>query len=122
MDIVDKKSKRNEKWAAILRQCSEECKSEQIGVVEWLKRNHVDKKTYYKYKRTLNGMYGDNWLENTEGSEAVILPLFGTNEEKHTVSNDPAATIRIGKVLIELSNSVSPVLMRYIRELIGHAL
>ena len=115
-----------------------ECRSQGLPVVKWCAQNGYHRTTYYKWEREIFGQ-----LERarktcrSQQSECVIpavlphqpefaelpivAPTLALPESVQTPMFEPVAIIRIGKVELELSNSVSGDLMRHLKGLMSLA-
>ena len=112
-----------------------ECRGSGLSVKVWCEKNHWDTSTYYRWEREILGrarkkspstdlviVSGETHLSNS-GQNLVELPVTRVPpvqiEPKSVFS--PAAVIRIGNMELELSNTVSPKLMKQLKELVRGA-
>ena len=112
-----------------------ECRSQGLSVAEWCAQNGYHRTTYYKWEREIFGQISaandgrrSKHLECTssgqpefaelpiEVSGSLALPENTPAREFH-----PAVVIRVGKIEVELSNSVSAGLMRQLKGLVDFA-
>ena len=116
-----------------------ECRSQGVSVAEWCEQNGCHKTTYYKWEREIFGKLSTpNKKPHSKHMECIVparpasQPEFAElsiavptsmalPEDTQPMKFEPVAIIRIGKVELELSNSVSGNLMRQLKGLMSLA-
>lgn len=116
-----------------------DCRSQGIPVAEWCAQHGCHKTTYYKWEREIFGKLAA--LNNEPHSKHMecIVPVMPASQPEFAELSiaapgplartedtplkkfEPVAMIRIGKVELELSNSVSGNLMRQLKGLMSLA-
>lgn len=112
------------------------CRSQGIPVAEWCAKNGYHKTTYYKWEREIFGKLPvPGEMQRQETMEYVSVPTASNQPEFAELAIaapersalpaiespgkfEVAAVIRIGKMEVELSNSISGSLMKQLKELI----
>lgn len=116
-----------------------ECRSQGIPVAAWCAQNGYHKTTYYKWEREIFGKLSAPNKEPQSKHIECIVPAIPSSqpefaelsiaapsplalpEDTQPKKFEPVAIIRIGKVELELSNSVSGNLMRQMKGLMSLA-
>ena len=116
-----------------------ECRASGVPVRKWCEQNGHTPSTYYRWEREIFGRIEKSpqpELGADTGSEALIpvsgqmlveLPVVGAGEEVPqrvqvlTSPFRPVAVVRMGTMELSLTNSVSPKLMRQLKELLSYA-
>ena len=116
-----------------------ECRSQGVPVAAWCAQNGCHKTTYYNWEREIFGKFSAPSKEpHSKHAECNVLSMPASQTEFAELSIaapgplalpedilpkkfEPVAVIRIGKVELELSNSVSGNLMRQLKGLMSLA-
>ena len=123
-------------WRMLIAQC----RSSGLPVKQWCAENGRDPSTYYRWEREIFGRIRDGSGEKAEALSpaarpkltavqrpvlaelAVVEPTFANSSHQPEPEKFHAtAVIRIGRLEMELSNSVSPGLMQQLKELVSDA-
>jgi len=137
MNVNDAKHQaRLAEWKMLIAQC----RSSGLPVKRWCAENGRDPSTYYRWEREIFGRIKNGSgrkpeaLAPTSQAEppaaqqpvlaelAVAKPTFAASAIQPDLERFHAtAVIRVGRLEMELSNSVSPRLMRQLKELMSDA-
>ena len=111
-----------------------ECRQSGSSVAAWCAEHQVNKSTYYKWERKLLTKAGACEIQTYEEPRISDLrvPAFVevTVPSQTTPTEDPPETaagfipdvvLRKGTVTIEVANSVSPQLLKFLKSVVGHA-
>ena len=133
---------RDAKWVQVITQCNRETAEKQITKMEWLNSHGVNAKTFYKKQKELRDCLLETMVSNDgeaaaasvqRNSSFVEVPAFCSNNPYENVGVDHSVnasvssgwssdlTIKTGGISIEISNSISPVLLSFVREVLAHA-
>ena len=134
MNVNDAKHQaRLAEWKTVIA----ECRSSGQTVKQWCAANGRNTSTYYRWEREIFGNIRKDTGKKVEALAPVELsavkqPIMAELpvSEPKPVSSDTcheterfqaAAVVRVGKLEVELSNAVSPKLMRQLKELVSNA-
>ena len=137
MNVNDAKHQaRLAEWKMLIAQC----RSSGLSVKQWCAENGRDPSTYYRWEREIFGRIKNGSGKKPEElppaarpeppavQQPVLAELAVAKPTLATAAAQPelerfcaAAVIRVGKLEMELSNAVSPKLMKQLKELVSNA-
>ncbi len=119
---------RTVQWAEIVRRCHE--RPEKQTAKQWLADNDINEKQFYYWQRRLRNLAARGTKISLPAKQAptdisfVEIPASsGELDElqQQSFTNQPDAVIRIGKVEIDLHNSISEELLSKILKVVSYA-
>ena len=117
---------RQARWAALIQECNNSGMSKKA----WLKEHHVNEKQFYYWQRRIRAT-AVREMENpllpaavpsvdfAEISFPPESPAIHVAEASH--ANRADAVLRAGNMTLEVSNSLSPVLLAALLQVMAHA-
>ena len=123
-------------WKMLITQC----RSSGLLVKRWCAENGRNASTYYRWEREIFGGIRNSSDKRAEAlspaaqvelpavqrpvlAELAVakLPLANSADQSEPEAFHATAVIRVGRLELELSNSVSPRLMQQLKELVSNA-
>lgn len=106
-------------WAELVK----ECHNSGMKVREWCQQNDIDEKRYYYWQRKVRQEILQIQETSTTAVEKVTtfaqLPIPIGSESKSDFQ--PDVVLKMGTVVIEISNTASDLLLSRVSEMIHHA-
>ena len=130
---------RNAKWVQVITQCNRETAEQQITKLEWMNSHGVSPKSFYRKQKELRDCLLETMASNAgdasvqRNASFVEVPAFYSNNSYGSIETDRLVnasvsselssdlTIRTGEMTIGISNSISPALLSFVREVLAHA-
>lgn len=117
---------RQARWAALIQECNNSGMSKKA----WLKEHHVNEKQFYYWQRRIRAAAAREMqdpllpavapsVDFTEISLPPESPVIHVAEASH--ANRADAVLRAGNMTLEVSNSLSPVLLATLLQVMAHA-
>lgn len=102
-------------WSSIIR----ECNSSGISKKSWITSNGINEKQFYYWQRRVR----EEVFQELQPSLPPAKTFVELNVPSSTIphSEQPEAILRIGNCVLEFRNSISPVLLQTIVQVMIHA-
>ncbi len=118
---------RTAQWAEIVRKCHE--RPENQTAKQWLTDNGIDEKQFYYWQRRLRILAARNAEKSLPANQMqtdisfVEIPTATEQLEiqKPVSSDQPDAVIRVGRMEIDLRNTISEELLSKILKVVSYA-
>ncbi|MDD2294083.1 MAG: hypothetical protein PHD07_07755 [Bacteroidales bacterium] len=102
-------------WTSIISECNRSGMSKK----SWITANNIDEKQFYYWQRRIR-QEAIQELQPTSLSSPTFIELPSSSIDMHT-SKQPDAVLRIGGCSLEISNTLSPLLLQTILQVMTHA-
>lgn len=102
-------------WTSIIR----ECNSSGLSKKSWITANGIDEKQFYYWQRRVR----EEVFQELQPSLSPTQTFVELNVPSSTTSHSerPEAILRIGNCVLELQNTLSPILLQTIMQVMIHA-
>lgn len=102
-------------WTSIIRECNNSGMSKK----SWMATNNVDEKQFYYWQRRIRHEALQELQPSlTSHATFVELPAPVTNNQQ---GHQPDAILRTGNCVLDIYNSMSPMLLQTIVQVMAHA-
>lgn len=106
---------RRSHWTSIIRECNNSGMSKK----SWITANNIDEKQFYYWQRRIR-QEAIQELKPTVPSSPTFIELQASSTPI-LESEQPDAVLRIGSYTLEIRNTLSPILLQTIVQVMTHA-